>query len=321
MQEVLEQVPSFVPVLFIIVILERLISLRENISPLGFFKALTLGITDKVHSNKKNNSVGQQKIAGVLALPILLFPFLFVIYMLTLIAEFPYVFEAILLWLSLSWSPLRKDALNTAKALKKGQKSLAKAKIDSWLLRDTSTLSPLGVSKATIESVILRSSKEYFGVIFYFCTLGPVFALFYRMITSLNQCWNPKLKHFRHFGQVTQWLCYLFDWLPSRFVSFSIMLLGRYKLTFQLMRHARRWKNDNSLMLLSATAAALKISLGGPAKYEGDKIRRPVIGHNSQTKEPDTEDIRQAVYLVEKVLAIWLLLVLLFSVLYFGAMK
>lgn len=317
MDEVLAQVPLNVLVLIGVLILERLIPLRESVNPLTFFKALAYGITEKVHSRQKNNSIAQQKVAGFMALPTLLLPFLFLVYMLTLVAEFPLVFDALLLWMCLSWSPVRKDALNVTKALAKEQKSLAKANLDPWVLRATASLSPMGVSKTTIEMVMLRSCKEYFGVIFYYLIFGSFFMLLYRLMTLLGQCWNPKVPHYRHFGQVTQWICYLLDWLPSRFVSLSIMLLGRFKLTFQLMRSARHWQNDNSLMLLASTAAGLKVALGGPAIYDGTKIRRPKIANN-QTRPPEVNDIRQAVYLVEKVLAVWLLVIILMAVLYFG---
>lgn len=317
MNEVLEQVPMSVLVLACVLILERIFPLRENINPLGFFKSLALGISAKVHSDKKSNSVSQQKVAGFLAIPTLLLPFLFLGYMLTLLTDFPYIFDAVLLWMCLSWSPIRKDALSIEKALKKEQKSLAKAKLDSWVLRETSTLSPMGICKSTIEMLMLRATKEYFAVILYYLLLGSLVMLGYRLLTLLGQCWNPKAPHYRHFGQAIQGLCFIFDWLPSRLVSLALMMMGGFKLTLTLMRNARQWQNDNSLMLLSATAALLKVSLGGPAIYHGQKIRRSVIGNDS-TRAPELQDIRHTVNLVERVLLVWLLFITLITILYYG---
>jgi adenosylcobinamide-phosphate synthase len=317
MEEVLKQVPENVLVLIIVLMLERIVPLTANYNPLSFFKALTLAISAKVHSKKRSHSVGQQKIAGAMAIPTLLLPFLFLAYMMTLVVEFPLVFDGLLLWMCLCWTAIRKDALGIAKALKKEQKSLAKAKLSPWVLRSTAKLSPMGLCKSTIEMVVLRSSKEYFAVMFYFLTLGSFFMLFCRLMMILNQCWNPKAVHFRHFGQLAQWLCYLLEWLPNRLVAFAIMLLNDFNQSFRLMRAARRWGNDNSLHLLAATASGLKVSLGGPVIYENLKIRRPVIG-NKQSNDPSLTSVRQAVALVEKVLTVWLLVVILIGAMYYA---
>lgn len=312
MEEVLYQVPSSVLVLICVLILERIIPLSPKYNPLSFFTAISLAISEKVHPKKKKQAVAQQKISGSLALPTLLFPFLFLAYMMSLVAEFPYIFDGLLLWLCLSWSPVRKDTLNAVKALKREQKSLAKARLSGWVLRRTDNLSPMGLCKSAIEMLVLRSSKEYFAVMFYYLILGSFFMLLYRLMILLNQCWNPKIAHYRHFGQLTQFLCYLLDWLPSRLVTYTIMLLNDFKQSFKLIRAGRNWGNDNSLHLLGATAGGLKVSLGGPVFYNNQKIRRPVLG-NKHCKDPDITAVRQTVALVEKILAVWLLVIVLIS--------
>lgn len=313
--QALSQVPTSVLVLGISLILERIIVLGPSYSPINFFKALTLGITEKVHSQKRPNSPSQQKTAGALTIPTLLFPFLFLAFMMNQLAEFPYLFDGMLLWLCLSWTPARKDAIAMTKALKKDQKSLAKARLSPWVLRNIGTLSPMGMCKTTIEMLMLRSAKEYFAVIFYFVCLGSFFMLFYRLMMVLNHCWNPKISRYRHFGQAAQWICYLLEWLPNRLMTYTVMLLSDFKRSFALIRMANKWGNDNSLHLLAATASGLNVSLGGPVIYNNQKIRRPVIG-NKQTKAPDETSVRQTVYLVEKVLLVWLLVIVLMATMY-----
>jgi adenosylcobinamide-phosphate synthase len=317
MEEVLNQVPPGVLVLISVLILERLFPLVPNINPLSFFKALTLAITEKVHSAKHPGSPGQQKTAGFMSIPTLLLPFLFLAYMMTLVAEFPYIFDAMLLWLCLSWSPVRKDAIAVANALKKNQKSLAKARLSPWVLRHTEKLSPMGLCKATVEMVMLRSTKEYFAVMFYYLCLGSFFILFYRLMMLLSQCWNPKTSRYKYFGQSAQWLCYLLEWLPNRMVGFAIMLMSDFGRIFRLRKLARHWGNDNSLSLLAATAGSLKVSLGGPVIYDTLKVRRPVIG-DKHTRDPDVTSIRQAVALVEKILTVWILMIILFSAMHYA---
>lgn len=317
LEQTFAQVPTSVLVLACVLILERVFPLRENINPLSFFKAIALGISAKVHSKKKRNNITQQKIAGVMAIPTLLLPFLFLDYMLTLLTDFPYIFDGILLWMCLSWSAVKKDARVIERALKKEQKSLAKDHLSRWVIRDTETLSPMGVCKSTIEMLMLRAGKEYFAVIFYYMLFGSFVMLGYRLTALLAHSWNTKLVHYRHFGKPAQTLAGILEYLPNRLMSLVVMMLGNFGLTFTLMRGARKWQNRNSLTLLAATAANLKVSLGGPAIYEGEKLRRAVIGNN-HTRAPETKDIGHAINLVEKILLVWLLFIVFIAVLHYG---
>ncbi len=314
MQEVLNQVPANVLVLAAALILERLFPLRENINPLSFIKAMAYGIASKVHSEKRQNAINQQKLAGTLTIPTLVLPFLFLSYTLIKVTDFPLIFDCLLMWMCLGWAGARKDALKIAKALNKQQKGLAKDLLKPWVLRDTKSLSPMGVCKSSIEMVMLRAGKDYFCVIFYYLLFGSIAMLAYRLIAILAHSYNGKLTHFKHFGKAAGLLNYYLEWLPTRLTALAVMMLGNFKLSFALISHAKPWPNQNTLWLLAATAGNLKTALGGPAMYQGVKLRRGVIG-NDHTRQPEVKDIRHAINLVEKTLAVWLLFIVLIAVL------
>ena len=293
-------------------LLERLLAVPVQFHPLGFFRAMALGVSAKVHRPTKPAAAAQQKLAGLLSIPTLLLPFLFLIYMMMKVAEFPLLFDTLLLWLCLAWTPLRRDTKAAAKALDKNQKGVARARLAPWLLRKTDNLSPMGLCKAAVEMVMLRSCKEYFAVIFYYITFGAFFALCYRLIVILNQCWNPKLDRYRHFGKAAHWLAFILQWLPSRLCWLTLVLLGHLRQSVKLARKARQWGNDSSLAILSATAGAFNLALGGPVYYNENKLRRPHIA-SDKPREPDSKAVRQAMMMVEKQLAVWLLFILLVS--------
>jgi len=303
-------VPHSVIALAAALIVERFLKVAHQLSPALFFKALCLGISAKVHPINRQSAIGQQKVAGTLAIIVLVFPFVFMFYAMRSVVEFPLLFDVLILVMCLNWSTLKKASIHMCKAIDSKNTSLAKARLSPWVLRHTEKLSPLGLCKAGIEMLILRASKEYFALIFYYLIFGGLFVLFYRLMTILNQCWNPKLSHYKHFGQSCHFICQALDWLPCRLMALTIMLLNNFKLSFELMARASRWGNNNSLMLLAATAAGLKVDLGGPVIYNRAKWRRPVIG-DSQTAPPSVAAVKQTSAMLEKVLLIWLLVIIL----------
>ena len=314
-REILFYIPQGVLVLPAALLAERLIALPMQYHPLNFFRALALGISAKVHPANRKSAATQHKIAGTLAIPTLLLPFLFLGYMMLQVAEFPALFDFVMLWLCLSYGPAKNAVKAMLKALGKKQKSLAKARLAPYVLRKTDNLSEMGLCKAAIEMVALRSAKEYFAVIFYFLCLGSFAALGYRLLIVLNQCWNPKSAHFKHFGKPAQALCTLLEILPNRLLTLTLMVLGSFRGSFKVIGKAHRWGNDNSRFILGTTAASLNASLGGPVYYNEQKIRRPVLA-GPQAKDPDPQAVRKALSLVEKALAMWLFFITLFTALY-----
>ena len=320
MQEALSLFPLSIIVILGVLIVERLLPSTSAYSPMLFFKALGLGISNKVHPKGRQSSKAQQHTAGVLAIIVVLFPFVFLLFSMMQVVEFPYLFDAIILLICLQSSATRKAATDMIKALDKNNKNLAKARLSPWVLRQTQSLSPLGLNKAAIEMLLLRASKEIFAVIFYYFCFGSLMVLSYRILTILNQCWNNKLSHYRHFGYPCARMCFYLDWLPSRLLALTIMTLNQFKLSFQLMAAANKWGNNNSLFILAASAAALKVNLGGPAIYNGEKLRRPVIA-NHQTTEPQNLHIKQTLSLIDKSLLVWLLMIILISLVFIAAVN
>ena len=310
MEAIINSIPLSIPVIIGALIIERLLPGTSAYSPMLFFKALGLGVSSKVHPKGRQSSAGQQQLAGILAIIIIVFPFVFLLFIMMQVVEFPYLFDALVLLICLNWKGVRHGAQSMCKAIDKNHTNLAKARLSPWVLRQTTKLSPIGLNKGAIEMLILRASKELFAVIFYYLCFGSLMVLSYRILTMLNQSWNGKITHFKHFGKPCQWLCYYLEWLPSRLLALTIMALNQFKLSFQLMAGARQWGNDNSLFLLAATAAALKVNLGGPVIYENNKIRRPVIG-NQHTMQPQTLHVNRLLNLVDKAIVVWLLVIIL----------
>lgn len=263
--------------------------------PLTFFRFLADRLADKVHPTL-SRSVQQQRLSGTLAMLVTLLPALALGYALYHFSELPYLLDALLLYFSLDWSLKQQQAAKVAANIERNQLTLAREQADLLLLRDTSTLTAMGLSKACIESLLLRSARQVIAVFFWFLCGGGLATATYRLLQELSLQWNGKLPRFRYFGQPAR-LCVNILAIPAMLISYSIITLqAGILLVFRRFRQI----NDNTFpylqfWLLSAAASALNISLGGPLYYQQQKQHRSRI---IREHEPEARDILRTLTLL-----------------------
>jgi adenosylcobinamide-phosphate synthase len=158
---------------------------------------------------------------------------------------------------------------------------LARHALSQIVMRETDKMSPLGLVKANIESLLLRYSYQYCSVIFWYLLTGGVGALIYRLIYELSLCWNTKLARFKHFGQPVRHVVNILQWLPSKLASLSVVIAVNISqgsaAIFQRISY-----QCNHLFVLNLCGASLGIELGGPAYYEQQKVHTRKCGGNRQ---------------------------------------
>ncbi|WP_199609493.1 cobalamin biosynthesis protein CobD/CbiB [Flocculibacter collagenilyticus] len=310
--DILLQLPAEFGLLLIVLLVDRFLPVSPAYHPLSLFKHVAMVVGKKVN-NPDKHSIAHQRFAGKLAIPILLTPIITIVYALIFFAEYPLLIEAVLLWLSLSWASTRSAIKKTQRALLKNQKSLAKETLKRLVLRDTKTLSQMGICKAGIEATLLRAQKELFVVMFFYLIGGGIAAFSCRLLIEMQQVWNAKLYRYRYFGQaiarLTQWL----NWFPTRLFAFTLALTGRFSQSIKNLKSIHsQWPNKNAAWVIAAGAAAINTQLGGPLIYDNEKHRRTRILCGV---EPTPSMLGEAIKLVEINLIIWLLGALLIQLL------
>ena len=265
-----EQLLPFWVLLFVIFV-ERYLPWPDKFHPLSFIKALAMGMQLKVLSNQ-TSSIRQQKLSGSLACIVLLLPFYVMLAVFKYLSEYPIFFDALMLLVALRFQDIAKQTSKVTAALTKQKKMLARHALSQIVLRETATMSPLGMVKANIESLLLRYSYQYCTVIFWYLLTGGVGALIYRFIYEMSLCWNNKLAKFKYFGQPVRYLANILQWLPSKLASLSVIVAVNIsqgaKALFQRISY-----QCNHLFVLNLCGASLGIELGGPAYYEQKKVR------------------------------------------------
>ena len=278
--------------LFAVILIRSIGDKLIPLNPLRYFRLYSTLLANKV--NKPTHSNTQLKTSGIAACLVTIVPIVIILWTFELLVELVWLWHGLLLWMSVGWFSTKYEAKVVHSALIRNQKQYAKDRLSNHVLRQTDALSPLGLSKAAIESSLFRFNSEFFTVAFCYLLLGPLAAFTYRLLYEMHLSWNPKLPRFRHFGQLVTTMVNLIQWPMAKLISLvSIFSANGGHLTLFLRLTAPYFWRQSSFYLLQSHALSLGIALGGPAIYEKNKTRTVVA--NPQGRQPAAEDIVKSI--------------------------
>ncbi|GAA0557738.1 cobalamin biosynthesis family protein [Rheinheimera aquimaris] len=283
-------------ILLLVVLAARLIPMPAAYHPLMLFRYFAQQLAAKVNPDPERPRQ-QLYISGSLALLVAWLPAMALLYSLYQFSELPLVLDALLLYAGLDWYSTQQQAQKIQQRLLTGQLTLAREQAKSLLCRKTSTLSEMGLTKALLESLTLRSASHFVGVCLAFVLAGGLGAIGYRLVTELQQQWNPKRDQYRYFGAPASALAGLLTAIPKCISSLLLAIQHGVLRSYQLCRATHCFNiNRCSFWLLCCASAALRRSLGGPVYYNGLKQQRSKI---KQPNEPVATDIQRAVSILQ----------------------
>jgi adenosylcobinamide-phosphate synthase len=283
-----------------VVALERWLHWPEKYHPLSVIKLLARRLAEKVHKGARQSHY-QQKLAGTLALLILVPPLVIIFALLASLSEFPLLFNALLFLVALQFQPIQQKNHKIYRALAQDRKILARQLLSAIVLRETQNLSPLGVGKACIESQLLRFAHQYCSVVLLYLIGGGALALAYRLVYECSQMWNGRNPYFRFFGQAAAVSMTLIQWIPARLAALCFALAQNVGASANAFRR-NKWHHCTHLFLLHVQGAALGIELGGPAFYGGQKYRFDKVGGPRPLRLEDMQRTTQAISRAQTVL-------------------
>lgn len=256
-------------IIFIAVVIESIWRIPAKYHPLTLFRLLAFKLEKKVNHPERGRL--QNQIAGCLGFVSLVAPFFIILYLALEIVYFRWFFDGFILFIALS-SITRKTGYNRVfKYLSSQNKVLARECLSAVVLRKTDQLTPMGCAKAAMEAYTLRFYYEFASIIFWFFTVGPLFALFARLVSEFHQTWNTRLLRFQYFGAPVALLNRLLQWLPCAAHSLLLGLLYRpIKTLKQWLLHLHLGSRQ---FILACTAYAVPCALGGPTIYAVKKVR------------------------------------------------
>jgi len=260
--------------------------------------------------NKPTEYFTVAKALGIVALMLVLLPVIWVSCLLACWFSgsgfFYLLFSAAVLYLVVGWNSLSKHALAVHKALLQKNLPLARERVGYIVSRQTSELDEESVTKATIESVLENGSDAVFAPIFWFVVAGPVGAIAYRVINTLDAMWGYKNERFAAFGWAAARLDDLVNWIPARLCALTYAFIsgesGWQRGLAAWRKQAPQCESPNAGPVMASGAGALNVALGGDAVYHGKKVFRPVLG---QGFAPVPGDIERSLTLVKRGVYFW----------------
>jgi adenosylcobinamide-phosphate synthase len=222
------------------------------------------------------------------------------------------LFCALVLYVVVGWRSLAEHALAVHSALMQKDLPLARERVGYIVSRQTSELDETGVTKATMESVLENGSDAVFAPIFWFVVAGPVGAIAYRVINTLDAMWGYKNERFLAFGWAAARLDDLVNWLPARLCALTYAFVsgksGWQRGLAAWRKQAPQCESPNAGPVMASGAGALNVALGGDAVYHGKRVFRPVLG---QGYAPVPGDIERSLTLVKRGVYLWVAITLL----------
>ncbi len=282
------------------VLLDRLLGEPRRWHPLVGFGRLADAAERRLRRGAPGHAVGN-RLRGLAAWLLVVLPCV----ALALWLSHPLV-DVLLLWLALGGKSLGAHARAVAAPLAAGDLPAAQQAVGLIVSRDTSDLDETGVATAAVESVLENGNDAVFGALFWFCVAGGAGAVLYRLANTLDAMWGYQDARRIYFGWAAARLDDLLNVIPARLTALTYALLGSTRNALACWRaQAAAWPSPNAGPVMAAGAGALKVGLGGTARYHGQDENRPALGSGAP---PGAADIDRAVALVARGVWLWLAL-------------
>lgn len=290
------------------VLLDRLLGEPRRYHPLVGFGWLADALESWLNPAARRTHASQ-RLWGALALALLLIPFTVLAMSLRHSLYIGPVADLLLLYFAIGHRSLHEHARAVLKPLQAGDITGAREAASRMVSRDSAAIDPV---PATVESVLENGNDGVFGALFWFFIAGGAGALVFRLANTMDAMWGYRSTRFLYFGWAAARLDDVLDYIPARLTALSYALLGKTRTAFNCWRiQAPTWDSPNAGPVMSAGAGALGVSLGGPARYQGEWHERPPLGSGPV---PEIADIERALTLVRHGVYLWLAVALAIEV-------
>jgi adenosylcobinamide-phosphate synthase len=199
----------------------------------------------------------------------------------------PIYADVAMIWLAyttLATRCLHKESSGVATALRGNNLALARERLSFIVSRQTSQLDETAIVRALVETVSENISDGIVAPLFYLALFGPVGALVYKAINTMDSMLGYKNERYLRFGSFAARADDAANWVPARISGW--LLVGAAACAGAdwrtaariMMRDASKMKSPNAGYPEAAAAGALGVQLGGTNLYFGQPVAKPLLG-------------------------------------------
>lgn len=192
------------------------------------------------------------------------------------------------LYAGLATRSLHQESRLVEEALVRGDVPAARARLAMIVGRDTATLAPEEIRRASLETVAENLADGVVAPMFFALLLGLPGMFLYKAANTMDSMVGYKNFRYRKFGRLAARMDDALNFLPARLTSLLMVLtaalvgLDRTMAWRILRRDARKAASPNAGWPEAALAGALGVRLGGPSTYFGRVVEKPFIGEPAQ---------------------------------------
>jgi len=195
------------------------------------------------------------------------------------------IISIFIIYTTLSIKSLWKHSMAIYYALKKTGLNAGRTEVSKIVSRDCDKMSESDIIKATIESVSENIVDGITAPLFFAFLFGPVGAIIYKAINTLDSMFGYKNEKYYKFGFVSAKIDDFANYLPARItvpfilLASGILFLHPIKAFKTMLKDHNKTPSPNSGISESLVAGALDIELGGDNYYFKVLSKRPKIGN------------------------------------------
>jgi adenosylcobinamide-phosphate synthase len=195
-----------------------------------------------------------------------------------------YIATIFFAYTTLATRNLYDEGKKVIKTLEQGDLSRARKEVGFLVSRDMDQLDEKEVCRALIETVSENTSDGIIAPLFYLTIGGPIMAIVYKAINTLDSMVGYENDRYRYFGWASAKADDLANFIPARitalFIILSSLILGKnWKRACDVTwRDGQKNISPNSGYPEAAVAGSLGIQLGGENFYFGKPKEKPLIG-------------------------------------------
>lgn len=199
--------------------------------------------------------------------------------------------SAFIIYTTLSTKCLKDEATKIYKVLETGDIKKSRVQLSYIVGRDTTNLSQSEIIRATVETVAENTVDGTISPMFYGFFFGPVGAMTYKAINTLDSMVGYKNDKYLNLGCVSAKLDDVANFIPARltaiFMPLGAFLCGMNGLnSFKIaIRDRKNHKSPNCAFAEGAAAGAIGVQLGGTNIYFGKEVYKPTIGDKKRELE------------------------------------
>ncbi len=205
-----------------------------------------------------------------------------------------WILQTLILYQSIAARDLIAHVERVRQPLLHGRLDQARRQL-GWIVgRDTQNLNETEIARATVETTAESFHDGFVGPVFWAVLLGPLGALLFRVVNTLDSMVGHRDERYLYFGRFSARFDDVLGFLPARISAFLLVPKVFLRAFPQLRRQARQHASPNAGWPEAAISMECELRLGGGNFYDGQWLNGPVF--NANAGPPDVHSIAQVIH-------------------------